>query len=87
MHCELAKIRAVQESQSGTVAAIVKEVETEAQQLVSNARLDFKVCLGDTAWEEDQVTIDQVTALRLGLKVGDKIRCVNLRPTSVPGKN
>lgn len=83
MHCKLSEIRAVKESQAGNVAAIEKEVTGGTQQLVSNSRLDFKVCLGNTSWEKDQVTIDQVTALRLGLKVGDKVRCVNLRPTPI----
>jgi len=87
VHCELAKIRAVRESQSGTVTEIVKDVEGGAQQLVSNARLDFKVCLGDTKWNKDEVTIDQVTALRLGIKVGDRIRCVNLRPAPIKARD
>lgn len=80
MHCQLADIRAVKESIAGTVEAIQKNVENGKQQLVSNSKLDFKACLGDTCWNDSNVTIDQVTALRLGLKVGDRIRCVNLKP-------
>lgn len=80
VHCKLSDIRAVKQSQAGKVKAIEDKVEGGQQQLVSNCRLDFKVCLGDTVWESGEVTIDQVTALRLGLKVGDKIRTVNLRP-------
>lgn len=80
VHCKLTEIRAVKESQSGTVGAIEDKVENGNQQLLSNSKLDFKVCLGETSWDKNQVTIDSVTALRLGLKVGDKIRCVELRP-------
>lgn len=80
LHCQMSKINAIIRSKSGTVGAIEKEVAGGQQQLVSNARLDFKTCLGDTSWNKfSKVTIDQVTALRLGLKVGDKIRCVDLR--------
>ena len=82
VHCDLEEIRSVRQSMAGIVGAIEKEVQNGKQQLVSNARLDFRACLGDTSWNQDQVTIDQVTALRLGLKVGDPIRCVYLKPES-----
>ncbi|MDG1874846.1 MAG: arginine N-succinyltransferase [Mariniblastus sp.] len=81
MHCKMSKIRAIQRSCSGHVAGIEKEVVDGRLQIVSNARLDFRVCLGKTAWDQEQVTIDQVTALRLALKVGDKVRCMDLRPS------
>jgi arginine N-succinyltransferase len=82
LHCNLADIRAVNESMAGTVQAIEKEVQNGKQQLLSNASLQFKACLGETSWNHDQVTIDQVTALRLGLKVGDHVRCIYLKPQS-----
>jgi arginine N-succinyltransferase len=82
LHCNLADIRAVKESMAGTVQAIEKEVQNGKQQLLSNASLQFKACLGETSWNHDQVTIDQVTALRLGLKVGDHVRCIYLKPQS-----
>lgn len=79
VHCELENIRAVRRSQSGIVGSISVEVEDGKRQLISNSRTDFKCCLGKTRWEGDQVAIDQVSALRLEVKVGDKIRCVNLK--------
>lgn len=79
LHCKLAEIRAVKRSMPGTVEAIEKEVDQGKQQLVANSQLDFKACLGDTSWNNDSVTIDQSTALRLGIKVGDRIRCVDLK--------
>lgn len=82
MHCKIKEIRAVRESQAGVVAAIESSVAGQ-QQLISNAKLDYRACLGDTKWNGDQVTIDQVTALRLGLRTGDPLRCVNLRPEPV----
>lgn len=80
MHAELDQIRAIKESQAGVVGSIEKELEDGSQQLISNANLDYKTCLGQTKWTKEEVTIDQVTALRLGIKVGDRVRCVNLRP-------
>ena len=79
MHCQMSEIGAIKRSVSGTIGAIEKEVVGGHQQLVSNAKLDFKTCLGDTKWNNQEVVINQVTALRLGLKVGDKVRCVDLR--------
>lgn len=79
VHCQLSEIRAIKRSQAGTVKAIVEKVAEGSQQLLSNAKMDFRCCLGDTFWEGEDVTIDQVSALRLGLTVGDRIRCVDLR--------
>ena len=80
VECGLEQIRAVRESLSGSVGAIAETVDGGNRQIVSNARLDFKTCLGDVSWQDGQATIDQVTALRLGLKTGDSIRSVNLKP-------
>ena len=83
LQCQTSEIRSVKESRSGTVSAIEEKVASATQQLISNSRLDFKAALGKVAWHKnDTVTIDQVTALRLELKVGDHLRAVNLRPAS-----
>ena len=79
VHCDLKNIRAIRESVAGVIGSIDDEVENGSEQLISNCRMDYRCCLGDTRFEGDQVTIDQVTALRLNLKVGDKVRTVNLR--------
>ncbi len=79
IHCELEEIRAVRESRAGTVVSIDQVVADGTEQLLSNCRMDYRCCLGDTHWDGDEVTIDQVSALRLHLKVGDKIRCVDLK--------
>jgi arginine N-succinyltransferase len=80
VECELANIRAVRESKRGTVGSIVESVEGGGRQLLSNSRLEFRTCLGDVSWNEDEATIDQVSALRLSLRKGDAIRTVNLKP-------
>jgi arginine N-succinyltransferase len=80
IQCETEKIRAVKESRHGTVANVESKVENGTEQLISNARIDFRACLGNIAWDGDGVTIDEVTSLRLNLKVGDQLRAVNLKP-------
>jgi arginine N-succinyltransferase len=80
LHCNISDIRAIKASVAGTVVAIEKDVADGQQQLISNAKMDFRTCLGDTKWSDDTVTIEQVTALRLGLRVGDRVRCVSLKP-------
>jgi arginine N-succinyltransferase len=82
LHCKLSEIRAVKSSKRGTIVNIESSVENGSPQLISNGRLDFKACLGETHWNDDQITIDQVSALRLGLRVGDQPRCVDLKPKS-----
>lgn len=79
VHCDLKNIRAIRESVAGVIGSIDEEVENGTEQLISNCRMDYRCCLGDTRFDGEQVTIDQVTALRLNLKVGDKVRTVNLR--------
>ncbi len=82
LHCETAQIRAIRESRRGTVGEIVSSIATGVEQLISNASLSFRACLGKTVRNGDQFTIDEITALRLNLKVGDAIRTVDLRPSA-----
>ena len=82
LECDLDDIRAVRECESGTVTAIAEKVDDGNRQILSNSRLDFRACLGQIAWQGDQATIDQASALRLNLKTGDAIRSVNLKPDS-----
>ncbi len=85
LHCDVKAIRAVTESRVGTVGAIKPQLANGMQQLISNSRLDFRVCLGKTKWTKSTATIDEVTALRLNLRVGDPIRSIDLKP-KVPKK-
>jgi arginine N-succinyltransferase len=80
LHCRTREIRAVRESKCGKVGKIVPKLDGGREQLVCNARLNFRACLGTSLWAGDQVSIDEVTALSLNLKMGDTVRAVNLRP-------
>ncbi|QEG21186.1 arginine N-succinyltransferase [Mariniblastus fucicola] len=84
IECEVENIRAVRESKSGTVGAVAEKIKNGTRQIISNSRLDFRTCLGEVQWDGAVATIDQISALRLGLKNGDAIRSVNLRPDPAP---
>ncbi|MEZ6094718.1 MAG: arginine N-succinyltransferase [Pirellulaceae bacterium] len=82
MHCDFEKIRAIKTSRQLTVGQIVKDVDGP-ELLLSNSDLNFRACLGNVLEANDSTaTIDQVTALRLELRVGDTFRCVELKPLS-----
>jgi arginine N-succinyltransferase len=79
MHCATHQIRAIRDSQIAEVEDIVAEVASESL-LISNARLDFRACLGPVGLKDGKATIDRVSALELGIKVGQPIRFVSIRP-------
>ncbi len=82
MHCDFARIRSIASSRQLAVQEIIKSVEGP-ELLLSNGKLDFRACLGHVREvDSGQAVIDQVTALRLELKVGDTLRCVELKPKS-----
>ena len=78
MHAETSKIRAIRESQVLPVVG-VKDLVDGKEMLISNCELEFRVCLGNVSIDDTGATIDRVTALELGLKVGMDLRCVSLR--------
>jgi arginine N-succinyltransferase len=82
IECDIDDIRAVKESKSGVVGSIVESVDNGKQQIISNSQLDFRTCLGQILWDSDVATIDQISALRLGLKKDDSIRSVDLKPAA-----
>lgn len=88
VHCGRDSIRSVRESCLGVVAAIVESLNQEPW-LISNVRdSGFRCCLGPLGVNEDQssaetmVSIDRVTALSLGVKVGERVRFVAPRAKS-----
>ncbi len=79
IHCDFDKIRAIRESRRLKVREIAREVEGPTL-MIANGQLDFRACLGQINEGDGEAVIDQVTALQLKLKVGDSIRCVELKP-------
>lgn len=81
IECQIENIRAIKESKAGVVGSIASSVEGGKLQIISNSQLDFRTCLGEVSWDGDVATIDEVTALRLGLKKDNPVRSVDLKPT------
>ena len=93
VHCELTKIRSIRESQSGTVKTIKaltgsSNIDPTSDshagtshdlQLISNCRLDYRCCLGEIRWSGTDAELDEISALRLNLTVGDSVRSVSTR--------
>jgi arginine N-succinyltransferase len=81
-----AEIRTVRESGKKTVAEVAEEEGREdspAEHILSNARIEFRACLGTL--EElpgGGVRIPQKTARALEVGPGDAVRCAPLRPGS-----
>ena len=80
VHASRDNVRAIRENVLATVKEVCSQGVDGTQKIISNCELDFRSCLGDVLLENDQVIIDQVTALRLNLKAGDPIRIVDLKP-------
>ena len=90
VHCGLKEIRSVHESRSGTVKTIkpqtcppptdpANESSSPELQLISNCRLDYRCCLGEISWSGTDAELDEISALRLNLTVGDTVRSVSTR--------
>jgi arginine N-succinyltransferase len=75
--CSLRKIRAVRESRKARVLQIVHETLEAPACIISNTRRDFRACAGPLKVNDDGgATINQVTSLKLKVKVGDTVRFV-----------
>ena len=69
------QIRCVAESKTFTVKAIQQAAEGE-RFLIANRKLDFRATSGQLQIDGDSVVVDESTASRLNLKVGDSLRAV-----------
>ena len=82
--CKTNEIRSVAQSSIGTVAEISDATDGLQLELVANELLEFRCTLGNIAWQTNDnhqhATVNRVTALQLGLKVGDTVRSVPLKP-------
>ena len=86
VHCEVENIRTIRESQSGTVKSIEPASKSQSDsssspelKLLSNCQLDYRCCMGEINWTDAGAQIDEVSALRLNLTVGDAVRSVATR--------
>ena len=90
VHCDLNDIRAIGESRSGVIKTIkaantpqkndkATSTDSPGLELISNCQLDYRCCLGEIHWSGSDAEIDEVSALRLNLTVGDSVRSVSTK--------
>lgn len=79
--CELRKVRAVARSVKATVAEISDDGVESVPYAISNAKREYRACIGNLVERETGVVIHRVTALALGVKVGDPVRYCTLKPS------
>ena len=85
VHCEHDQIRAVRDSREGVIADIVNDIEGGGQLISNQLEADFRCCIGGVRAVESTdnpvpIHVDRVTALALGVKVGDAVRFADLKP-------
>jgi arginine N-succinyltransferase len=80
--CPLKDIRVVRESRKVPVSEVVAEGLGGEEQLITNARAEFRACTGPVETAPDGgVRITAECAKALGVKVGDAVRFAPLRPS------
>jgi len=80
IQAETKKIRAIQKSRKLKITDIATGLDG-TQLLVANGSLDFRACMAAVRDSGDgNAVIDQVTALRLDVAIGDMLRIVELKP-------
>ena len=79
---DTAEIRSIKDSVRGTFSATASQISSD-HMIICNDSLRFRACLGQASIDENsQVTITNETALALGLRIGDPIRFVPVRPAA-----
>lgn len=81
VHAELSRIRVVRGNVECHVDQIVPRLSEGRRMMIANTLLDFRCCLGQIMFSESNAaTIDEITALRLKLKQGDRLRLAEIKP-------
>ena len=84
VRCALADIRSVRTSILAPISEVADEPLNAEPQLICNARQDFRACQGPLQLLPDgTVRIGIQQAMALGMRVGDSVRFVSLRPEPV----
>lgn len=80
VQCETASIRTIRDSRVVRIGDLRERVSGN-HLLISNCSLEFRCVEAAAEWtNDDEVVLDNVTGLRLELKVGDSVRVVSPRP-------
>ena len=82
VHANTSQIRVIRDNQDCYVEQIETSVDDGSQMIMANTNLDFRCCLGQVSCVGNAATISEVTALRLDLKKGDRLRLAHIKPSS-----
>lgn len=81
--CARDAIRSVNDSRCATVKHISDEPIDSPMFLVSNTHLDFRACQSAlTLHDDNTVDLNKLTAMALGVKIGQPIRYVSMHPNA-----
>lgn len=78
--CPLEQIRTVRQSVRGVLAKVTQEPLGGAVHVISNVGRGFRACLGNVQVSGQEMTVSQLTALTLKLRLGDAVRVASLKP-------
>ncbi len=82
MACPLDQVRTVRLSQKATITRIADDPIDASVSIISNTSRDFRACQSPLAVHSDGgVELDKLTAVTLGVKIGDPVRHAPLRST------
>jgi arginine N-succinyltransferase len=82
MECPLEEVRTVRESHRAAIGRITDEPASTAASIIAAATGGFRACMGAVGVEDDSaISLDKLTAMALGVKVGDTIRYAPMRST------
>jgi len=82
LSCDRDEIRSVKESRNAIVRQITDAPIDSMSYIISNAQLDFRACQGPLLINDDNtVDLNKLNALALGVKVGQNVRYVSMRPS------
>lgn len=84
LEAKLPDIRSVRDSEVAEVVGLVDEDDERADMLVSNDVLSFRVCPAIVRETEGGVELSESVASAIGVKVGQRVRYVSIRPTLPP---
>lgn len=80
VEADLSAIRTIRQRRKGTIVRLADDLSEGEQFLISNARIDFRACIGGVVTENGEaVVIDRIAAEALNLEEGETVAYSPLR--------
>lgn len=83
LSCDRDEVRSIKDSRCSAIRKITdSSIEEPSKHIICNTQLDFCACQGClTIHDDGTVDLDRLTAMALGVKIGEQVRYVLMRPT------